>query len=313
MASAEISVVIPTFERADALAGCLHSLAGQTLASDRFEVIVCDDGSRDPVTTTLDAQLRALEDRLDVRVIRQHNAGPAAARNRGAAAALGRFIAFTDDDCRPAPNWLKRLLDRFTTRPDVLLGGGLRTSTRSDPYAQATQAIMDFVYAEQERRGGLRLFSTSNLALPAHGFARLGGFSTTFRRASGEDYDLCARWQGDGGAVEYVPDAVVVHDPALTLPAYWQQHFRYGRGLLRMRQRMADRGVPARRAEGALPAWFYVRLIASPVCTQGPRAALRTALVGLAQIATSVGVVAEMLRPEPSRAGMEPSRTPESF
>ncbi len=246
--------------------------------------------------------LRELDGQLDLHIIRQHNAGPASARNRAAAAARGRFIAFTDDDCRPTPEWLERLLDRFGAQPDVLLGGGLRTSRRSDPYALATQAIMDFVYVEQDRRDGMRLFSTSNLALPTDGFARLGGFSTVFPRAAGEDYDLCARWQHQGNAAEYVADAVVVHDHALTLPTYWRQHFNYGRGLLRMRQRMADRGLTITRTDHGRPASFYLKLVASPVRTHGLGGLPRALLVGLAQIATSVGVVSELFRPRAASA-----------
>ncbi len=295
MAGPEISVVIPAFERISALEGCLHALAAQTLPPSKFEVIVCDDGSRLPVRDALASTLGALADRLHARVIRQDNGGPAAARNRGAGAAIGRYLAFTDDDCRPEPDWLERLLRHFAIRPDALVGGGLRTTAGSDRYAQATQAIMDFVYAEQELRNGLRVFSTSNLAMPASGFKGLGGFSSTFKRAAGEDYDLCARWYGGGGEIAYAPDAVVAHDHALTLGAYWLQHFTYGRGLLQVRQRVRRTGVSMR--SGSLPGSFHLRLIASPIVSAGPRGAACAVLVGLAQAATAAGVLAELAVP----------------
>jgi GT2 family glycosyltransferase len=179
--------------------------------------------------------------------------------------------------------------------PEALVGGGLRTTAGSDRYARATQAIMDFVYAEQERRNGLRVFSTSNLALPASGFKGLGGFSSIFKRAAGEDYDLCARWYGGGGEIAYAPDAVVAHDHALTLGAYWLQHFTYGRGLLQVRQRLRRTGVSMR--SGSLPGSFHLRLIASPVVRAGPRGAACAVLVGLAQAATAAGVLAELAVP----------------
>jgi glycosyltransferase involved in cell wall biosynthesis len=295
MTAPEISVVIPAFERISALEGCLHALAAQTLPPSKFEVIVCDDGSRLPLRDALASTLAAVADRLHVRVIRQGNRGPAAARNRGARAAIGRYLAFTDDDCRPEPEWLERLLRHFAKRPEALVGGGLRTTAGSDRYARATQAIMDFVYAEQERRQGLRVFSTSNLALPAAGFKGLGGFSSTFKRAAGEDYDLCARWYEGGGEVAYAPDAVVAHDHALTLGAYWVQHFTYGRGLLHFRRRLRRTGVSMR--SGSLPGSFHLRLIASPVVRAGPRGAVSAVLVGLAQAATAAGVLAELAVP----------------
>jgi glycosyltransferase involved in cell wall biosynthesis len=301
----EISVVIPTWERAAALEGCLLALAAQTLARDRFEVIVCDDGSRAPIADALEATLRTLQPRLAVRIVRQRNAGPAAARNRAAAAADGRWLAFTDDDCRPAPDWLERLLAHFALTPDVLIGGGLRTQGTADRYALATQAIMDFVYADQERRGGVRLFSTSNLALPAAGFARLGGFSGAFLLAAGEDYDLCARWQASGGAALYAPDAVIVHEHALTLAGFCRQHFTYGRGLLRMRRRMRNGGSPVRGTGSGRSPLFYARLVLSPL-RRGPRGASTALLTGVAQAATLAGVLREKLGPgAPPPGGLE--------
>lgn len=314
MATPDISVVVPSFDRAARLDGCLRALEAQTIEPSQYEIIVCDDGSPVPVTDSLAATLETLSGRVHVRVIHQVNAGPASARNRGAAAAAGRFIAFTDDDCRPAPDWLERLLVRFAERPDALLGGGIRPSVESDGYALAMQAIMDFVYADQERRGGIRLFSTSNLAVPARAFERIGGFSTAFRQAAGEDYDLCARWFGAGGEVVYVPDAVVVHDPVLTLRTFWRQHHAYGRGLLRMRQRMRERGIRLARQSliERLLTGFHLRLIASPLRAQGARGASCAALIALSQAATATGLLYELLRPErfardAIAAGAEPS------
>ena len=304
MAAPDISVVIPAFERVNALEGCLHALAAQTLPPSRYEVIVSDDGSRRPVRDALSSVLDGLAERLKVRVIRQDNSGPATARNRGAGAATGRYLAFTDDDCRPAPDWLERLLSHFSVRPEALVGGGLRISEGSDHYARATQAIMDFVYAEQQRREGLRVFSTSNLALSASGFRRLGGFSSTFRRAAGEDYDLCARWYKAGGEFAYAPDAIVSHEHALTLGTYWLQHFKYGRGLLQFRRRLRRTNISMRT--GSLPGSFHLRLIASPVMRSGPRGTACALLVGLAQAATAAGVLAELAVPT-SRPMARPS------
>jgi GT2 family glycosyltransferase len=233
----DVSVIIPGFGRAGALADCLRALAAQTLSRARFEVIICDDGSEVPLANALQNTLGTLGD-LRVSVVRQPNSGPAAARNRAADAAQGRYLAFTDDDCRPAADWLEKLLQHFAANPNALIGGGMCTTATSDAYARATQAIMSFVYADQLRLGGMLLFSTSNLALSAHTFRDMGGFSLHFSRAAGEDYDLCARWYQQGGGMTYLPDALVVHDHALTFGGYLRQHFRYGRGLFAMRKRL---------------------------------------------------------------------------
>jgi glycosyltransferase involved in cell wall biosynthesis len=313
MRAPDIAVIIPTYGRANTLAGCLRALAAQTLVRDRFEVVVCDDGSHDPVSSSLATLIEDLRCRLHLRVLRQERAGPAAARNRGAAMARARWLAFTDDDCRPAPDWLERLLARFATAPDTLIGGGLEAPPAADARARATQVIMDFVYAEQERRGGMRLFSTSNLALPAAGFHRLGGFSSAFARAGGEDYDLCARWYALAGPTTYAPEARITHEHSLTLARYLRQHFEYGRGLLRMRRRLHARGIDLNRERRLQRAvWrFYLRLIAAPVRQRGARGTGCALLVALAQMATAAGGLREALRFTRAQARGATSRAPD--
>lgn len=303
-AAPEISVVVPTYGRPGSLADCLRALAGQTLARARFEVVVCDDGSPEPVATVHARLLAELADDLAVRVVRQPNAGPAAARNHGAEAARGRYLAFTDDDCVPAEDWLERLLERFAAAPDALVGGGLRNGYPADACAAATQAIMDFVYVERERVGGVRLFSTSNLALPAAGFRAIGGFSREFPDAAGEDYDLCWRWHEAGRPAVYAPEAWIEHRHALTLRSFARQHFNYGRGLLRVRRRRDARtgsGVGTSRG-------FFPRLVLHPLRQGWRLAAWRTtALIALSQAATATGALVERVRPSrPRPGGLEP-------
>ena len=109
------SIIIPTYQRPTQLAVCLRSLTGLNYPRERFEVIVVDDGS----TTPLDAVVASVRDSLNVMLTRQDNGGPAAARNTGAARARGTFLAFTDDDCTPTPDWLHTLGARFAMTPEV--------------------------------------------------------------------------------------------------------------------------------------------------------------------------------------------------
>ncbi len=108
------SIVIPTVDRRSELARCLAAIERLDYPREAYEVIVVDDGGREPVDQT----------RTGVQVIRQPNAGPAAARNRGATAARGRWVAFTDDDCEPAADWLREL-----KRP--LTGGAVAVAGRT--------------------------------------------------------------------------------------------------------------------------------------------------------------------------------------
>ncbi|MEI8319890.1 MAG: glycosyltransferase family A protein, partial [Planctomycetia bacterium] len=85
-----VTVVVPTYRRPQQLRRCLEALAAQTFP-EPWEVVVVDDGSPQPFSA---ADMPAT-DRLALRVIRQENAGPAAARNRGVREARGEFVAFT--------------------------------------------------------------------------------------------------------------------------------------------------------------------------------------------------------------------------
>lgn len=89
-----VSAVLPAFNNADTIAEALESVAAQTVPA--CEVIVVDDGSSDDTATVAGACIARL--RLPGRVLRQENAGPAAARNRGVEAARGDWIAFLDAD-----------------------------------------------------------------------------------------------------------------------------------------------------------------------------------------------------------------------
>ena len=73
-----LSVVVPVHDRPRQLAACLEGLAGSTFPLDRFEVIVSDDGSREP----MEPIVAGFADRLRISLVAHPNSGPAAARNR---------------------------------------------------------------------------------------------------------------------------------------------------------------------------------------------------------------------------------------
>ena len=107
------SVIIPTYQRRDAVVMAARSALGQTIGD--IEVIVVDDGSTDGT----DLALAALTDPR-LRTIVQSNLGAAAARNAGVAIARGRFVAFLDSDDQFLPDHLADLLPLVMQGEDVV-------------------------------------------------------------------------------------------------------------------------------------------------------------------------------------------------
>lgn len=231
------SIIIPTFNRPEKLRQCLEAIGRLDYPTSRFEVIVVDDGS--PVG--LKAVVEAFAAQLEIRYVRQPNAGPAAARNTGAGIARGRYLAFTDDDCRPAGDWLNVLESALETTPDCMVGGRTVNLLTGNPFSSASQLIVDIVYrfynADPQRA---RFFASNNMAMPAALLAKIGGFRPAFRTS--EDRELCDRWLHNGYRMIYAPEAVIYHAHDLTLMAYCKQHFNYGRGAHHFHAARAARG-----------------------------------------------------------------------
>ena len=288
-----LSVVIPTYARACQLSVCLSMLAAQDYPRDRFEVLVVDDGS----PTSPEAGVAAFRDQLRIRVLSQLHAGPAAARNYGAAHAKGAFLAFTDDDCAPAPGWLQSLATSFISFPDCALGGRTVNGLVDNPYSTASQLVVDYLYAHWNADPArATFFASNNFAIPVHCFQAVGGFDTSWTRAAGEDRDLCDRLISRGYRLIYAPDALVYHAHPLTWRTFWRQHFNYGRGAYRLHQLRARRDPGRIRVE---PLAFYLRMLGYPLArTQGGKAAVLAGLLAVAQAANAVGFFRERVKRE---------------
>lgn len=220
------TIVIPTFARPRQLQACLAALAQQTLA-EPWEVVVVDDGS----PQSLAGIAPEWAGRLDLRVIRQENAGPAAARNRGVQEARGSLIAFTDDDCLPEPHWLERLVGAARERPGALVGGTTVNGLDCELFASTSQLIVDLVYTHfNADPDNAYFFASNNVLCPRERFLCLGGFDRSFPRAGAEDRDFCDRWRSTGWPLIWRPDARVEHRHTQTLWTFIDLHIRYGRG-----------------------------------------------------------------------------------
>jgi glucosyl-dolichyl phosphate glucuronosyltransferase len=117
----DITIVIPTLNRADLLDKTLNSIARQTIGPDRFEVIVVDNGSKDhtrDVIAKFDALLPGL------RYIFEEKPGLHEGRHRGMKAARSEILTFADDDIEALPTWIEGILESFQEDPRIGIVGG---------------------------------------------------------------------------------------------------------------------------------------------------------------------------------------------
>jgi len=289
----DFSIIVPTFNRPDHLRACLHALGQLDYAPDRFEIIVVDDGGRVDLT-----QLEtppALRQRL--RWIRQSNKGPAAARNQGALEACGRWLAFTDDDCRPDRHWLAALADALAGGEHLLVGGHTRNRLRENTFSEVSQLITDAAYAYFNRDGSqARFLASNNMAVWREAFLAIGGFDETFRPAS-EDRELCDRWLWLGRRILWVDGADVEHGNALTLSGFLRQHFSYGRGAFLFHRRRRLRGSGLLHQDLGFYASARSLLVKPALASARPWATL--GLLAAWQVANTLGFFSELFRSFP--------------
>jgi GT2 family glycosyltransferase len=283
-----ISVVIATYNRPQRLKNCLESLTHLDYPSNRFEVIVVDDGS----PTSLEGAIAPLRDRINIQLIRQDNAGCGAARNTGAKHARGKFLAFTDDDCTHPCDWLKNLASRLTRTPDAMIGGRTINLLTDNLFSSASQLLIDYLFsyynADPDRA---RYFNS--IALATDAFCALGGFDTSVAIAA-EDREFCDRWLSKGYKMIYAPEVLIYHFHHLDLRSFWRQHFNYGRGAFCFQQVSSKRNVRSNKMQ---PKSFYLNLLFYPLKQKSTQPKiLLTALFFLSQVATVFGLFWEKYR-----------------
>jgi len=192
----DLSVVIPTHNRAASVRRTLEALAQQTYPAAHWEVVVVADGCADETVAMLHATASALPVRL--RVHEQDGQGAGAARNAGAALASGATLVFLDDDMQPAPGFVAAHAAIHAGRPEqVALGPSWPVLPgRLDFFRIMLRAWwLDFfgALAQPGYRHTFRSLAAGNCSLPAAVFARLGGFDPAIRSSGGEDWEFGVR------------------------------------------------------------------------------------------------------------------------
>lgn len=216
--SDSVSIIVPTFNGGHRISKCLEALISQT-GGKRAEIIVVDDGSTDGTYGVVSAH-------PGVRVIRQENAGPAAARNRGANDAQGDILLFTDDDCVPNSDWLLSMLAPFAD-PNVVGAKGVYMTRQHQLTARFVQLEYEDKYRNLARVENIDFIDTYSAAFRRKQFLEVKGYDTSFPVACAEDVELSFRMSAKGWVMKFVPDAAVYHTHPSSLGWYLRKKYKF--------------------------------------------------------------------------------------
>ncbi len=229
-----VSVIVPVYNGATTLRACLQALAHQTVPRASYEVIVVDDGSTDASA--------AVAAECGARVVCQDHAGAAAARNRGACAARGDILLFTDADCEPAPDWIAAMLAPFAD-PDVAGVKGLYRTRQPALVARFAQAEYEEKYARLASSAEIDFVDTYAAAYRRAVLLQAGGFDTAFPKATVEDQELSYRLAAAGHRLVLAPRAIVHHRHAATPWRYARRKVHLGRWKVQVHARHPARAL----------------------------------------------------------------------
>jgi glycosyltransferase involved in cell wall biosynthesis len=219
-----VSVVIATRNRQTRLAQTLDALAGQRWPRDRFEIVIADNGSTDDTRAVIDAAA-ARPGAPTTRYVFVDEPGKSRAVNAALQLARGHLIAFTDDDVRPEPAWIERLVAAADDTGADFVAGRLVPLWEADPPPWMSPALYGVLAIPDngDRRLPLRLGVNehimpvgANMAVRASVVDRLGGLHPTLGKLegslrTGEDHELFLRMLHAGCRGVYEPTALVRH------------------------------------------------------------------------------------------------------
>ena len=211
----EVSVVIPTYNRAKYVARAIESVLAQAYTD--YEIIVVDDGSTDKTRDVL----QVFSDR--VHYVYQDNAGPAAARNKGIAQAGGKWLAFLDSDDVWTPDKLGKQLSESIRFDADLSFHDLSFSNTNDEYIASWNEHVHkhhlnlksletgiLVDAYQRMMTTGHLFLTTTFLVKRSIMCDVGNFNENLRTSEDLElyFRLAARYR-----VAYISEALAVYSP----------------------------------------------------------------------------------------------------
>jgi len=224
-----ISIVTPTYNRADELDSLLMSISSQTISLENIECIISDDGSKDETEMIIESwQKKAM---FDIIYIKQENKGPGAARNHGLEQSTGELILFIDSDCEAHPKWLETIVREYDLNVFDACGG---PDGAKDDFTLLQKAI-DYSMTSFFTTGGMRGHSknmiakfyprTHNMGITRKIYETVGGFCDL---RHGQDIEFSHRIRKSGAKITFIEDALVYHRRRTTIRQFIKQVFNWG-------------------------------------------------------------------------------------
>lgn len=230
--SKRVTIVVPAYNATATIAECLDSFATQSYPGHDIEVFIVDDGSSDGTPELVEQIVgQWAEDKPRVTLLRQAHQGPAAARNRGAAAATGAFLLFTDADCVAEHDWVEQMVSPFQFPEVAAVKGAYKTRQRS-LVARFAQAEFDARYRMLAGAQYIDVVFSYSAGFRRDLFIGIGGFDTGFPVADNEDTELSYRVAAAGHKIVFNPRAIIYHRHPATLRQYLRK--KYSRAYWRM-------------------------------------------------------------------------------
>lgn len=240
----DLSVIVPIYGPSARLRTLLESLDRQTLSPDRFEVVVVDDGSPEPIVAY------AADYGFSLTLVRQENTGPAGARNRAIELARAPLTLILNDDAVPADDLLETHLALQAEAPErvaVLGTFPFTAAALESPFVQLlheSDLLFDVPRLRSGEFYGWGFFWTCNLSLPTGALRAVGGFDAeNFPHPVMEDVELGYRLEQQGWRVWYREEAKCEHDHVLTHESFFRRMEQYGESLVRMWRKHEDPAI----------------------------------------------------------------------
>ena len=207
----DVSLIIGTRDRCEKLARCLQSV--RQISFERpWELIVVDNGSTDGTAVILrEFMASAL---IPVRYVFEPKPGLGNAHNAGVAVARGEILAFTDDDCYPAPDFLSSLWSVFGDPSVGYISGRIPLYDPADAGKGGVRHPEPATFPPNSFIGPGSLFGGANMAFRRQVLVEIGGFDPLFGPGAlfnCEDYDAAGRASAIGWKGQYRPEIIVWH------------------------------------------------------------------------------------------------------